>query len=449
MTDLNVLLTNAMARITQQPGSVSALARLSGGANMESWAFDWHADGQTHALVLRRSPSPELMAGRSYGHATEAALIRIAVAAGVRAPFVFGELIASDALGSGYVMARVDAEVNPARIVADPAPQLIDDIARELARIHAIPTQNLPPLGAQSPEAMVADLRTRFADYGGDRPVMALALNWLAAHLPTPVAPVLLHGDFRIGNLMATPAGLAAVLDWELCHLGDRHQDLAFGCINSWRFGQIDRPAFGVSDFETFFAAYTRESGVAVDRARFRFWLVYSTLWWGLCCLQMAQIWRIGADASLERAVIGRRTSETEVDLLLLLEEEAPLAERGAIAAPASPIVRRWGEPSQSELLEALAGWLGDEIKPKAQGRDRFMVAVALNALGMLTRAEAGPDLIHDKGLADDLLEGRATLATPGLLARLKAGALAKLTADQPRYSALARARELWTHTEK
>jgi len=420
-------------------GPVENLTRLTGGANMESWSFDRDGCG----YVLRRAPSADLLAGRAYGHDVEAALIRLARARGVRAPEVVGELVAEDGLGSGYLMRRVEAAVDPREVLADPAPGLLGDLARELARIHAIPLTEVPPgLPASEPAAMVDALATRFEAYGGDRPVMALALRWLRDHLLAPAEPVLLHGDFRIGNLMADGQGLAAVLDWELAHLGDRHQDLAYGCINSWRFGKIDRPAFGVGQINALFAAYERESGVPVDLARFRFWLIYSTLWWGLCCLEMADVWRSGRDRSLERAVIGRRASETEADLLMLLEDDAPEAERAPIALALPDPVRRTGEPSAPELLEAIAEWIDRELKPNLSGRDRFQANVALNALGMLQRE--GP-ASTDRALSDDLLAGRATLATPGLLARLRRETLIKLEADQPKYSALARARALWS----
>lgn len=431
-------LARAVDRMLGPGGETTGLTRLSGGANMESWSFDRDGAG----YVLRRAPTGAMMAGRRYDHAIEAALVRTAHAAGVRAPEVVGELAPADHLGTGYLMRRVEAEVRPDRILADPLPALIGDLARELARIHAIPIDALPPgLTHQSAAEMVRELRDRFLAYGGDRPVMALALAWLVSHVPDETPSVFLHGDFRIGNLMVDRDGLAAVLDWELCHLGDRHQDLAFGCINSWRFGQIDRPAFGVGQFEDLFAAYQRESGVAVDPARFRFWLVYSTLWWGLCCLEMADIWRSGRDASLERVVIGRRASETELDLLMLLEQDAPEDQRYLIPAPEPAPARRQGEPSAPEMLDAIAAWIATDIKPRLDGRDRFVANVALNALGMLARERADP---HDRDLSQALLDGTQSLATPGLLAQLKASALAKLAADQPKYSALARARQLW-----
>lgn len=433
-------ITAFVRRILGGQGAVENLQRLTGGANMESWSFDYAGAG----YVLRRSPSAELMAGRAYGHDVEAAIVRAAFAAGVKAPEIVGEIDPTDQLGTGYLMRRVEAEVNPARILANPPASLHADFARELATIHAVPLATLPALPETSAASLYSDLKARFVTYGGDRPVMALAFRWLEERLPSPVAPVLLHGDFRMGNIMADADGLAAVLDWELAHVGDRHQDLAFGCINSWRFGHIDKPAFGVGQLEDFWQAYAEQSGVQVDPERFRWWLVYSTLWWGICCLQMAEIWRSGLDSGLERAVIGRRASETEVDLLMLLEEDAPESENGPVEPIAAADARRMGEPSIAEMLEAIASWIETDIKPAATGRERFMASVALNALGMLQREAATPVDIHDKALADALLSGEMGLATPGLLARLKAQSLAKLAADQPKYSALGAAMQKW-----
>lgn len=414
------------------------LGRLSGGANMESWSFDWGGSG----YVLRRAPSAEMMEGRPFGHDVEAALVRAARAAGVKAPEIVGELAESDGLGTGYVMKRVEAEVNPGAILAGPPPSLLSDIARELAAIHAMPhVEGVPPM--DTAEALAA-LRERFEAYGGDRPIIALALKWCADNLPEPVEPRLVHGDFRMGNLMVGDDGLAAVLDWELAHLGDAHEDLAWGCVGAWRFGHADKPAFGCGGFDALFVAYEAAGGGKVDPARFRFWLIYRTLWWALGCLQMGEIWRTGVDAGLERAVIGRRTSENELELLLLLEEDAPETQRLPIRLDAPPPVRRMGEPSTVELLEAVRDWIGSDVKDKADGRDKFMAAVAMNALGMLIREQENPVGVHDKALADDLLTGRQTLATPGLLAKLRKDALAKLGNDVPKYAGLAVAKARW-----
>ncbi len=436
------ILSKALARMAGGASlPLSNLGRLSGGANMESWSFDWGGAG----YVLRRAPSAEMMEGRPFGHDVEAALVRAARAGGVLAPEVVGELHDDDELGTGYVMKRVEAEVNPAKILAAPPASLIHDLARELARIHAITPRADIALPHMDTAAALGELKTRFYAYGGDRPVIALAIKWCEDNLPAPSEPRLVHGDLRMGNVMVTADGLAAVLDWELAHWGDPHEDLAYGCMTVWRFGHIDKPAFGCADLDTYFAAYEAERGETVDRARFRFWLVYRTLWWALGCIQMGDIWRESIDRSLERAVIGRRTSENELDLLLLLEEDAPEAERTSVNLDTPAPVRRAGEPSSVELLEALREWIDTDVKAKSEGRDKFMAAVAMNAIGMLIREQENPVEPYDKALSDALLAGTQSLATPGLLARLRKSALAKLSNDVPKYAALNAARQKWT----
>jgi aminoglycoside phosphotransferase (APT) family kinase protein len=438
-------LTAVLARIA--PGRLARLARLSGGANMESWSIDWADDKGSSGYILRRAPCAEWMAGRPFGLDSEAALIRAARAHGVLAPEVIAELAPADGLGEGYLMVRVEAEVSPATILAAPAVTLIDDIARELARIHALPLAAIPAtIPHMDTAAALTELKAAFIGYGGDRPILAAAFHWLEQHLPEPAPPALVHGDLRLGNIMATPAGLAAVLDWELAHIGDRHEDLAYGCMTVWRFGAIDRPAFGLAGLARYVAAYQAAGGGPVDPARFRFWLIYRTLWWALGCLKMGAIWRSGIDASLERAVIARRTAEQELDLLMLLEEDLPdtLRRPGLDPGPPLSTPAPVGETTASELLAAIADWLTTDIKAHAQGRDKFMAAVGINALGIVQRELAAPVAATDKALADALLSGAQTLATPGTLARLRILALAKLANDVPKYPALAKARALW-----
>lgn len=441
MIDLSHALSGFMRRIAG-PGELAGLVRLSGGANMESWAFEW-AGG---AYVLRRAPSADYMAGRPYGHADEAALVIAAHSAGVKAPEVVGVLSDGDGMGTGYVMRRVIAEVNPAKILANPPPSLLADLGRELARIHAIPAETIPAaIPLMDTAAALAELKARFADYGGDRPVIALAIKWCEDHLPPPADPVLVHGDYRMGNVMVDAGGLAVVLDWELAHRGDAHEDLAFGCMTVWRFGRIDQPAFGVGGIDDYFAAYEAAGGARVDRDRFHFWLVYRTLWWALGCLQMGQAWRSGADPTVERVVVGRRTAEQELDLLLLLETEAPAAERTRSLPPAPPpAAAPTGEPTNREIVQAVRDWLAEVIKPAAEGHGKFQVAVAMNALGIVTRDLDAGVRAEDKALADRLLSGAVTLAEPGLLARLRRAVLDKCAVDSPKYAALARAKTLW-----
>ncbi len=442
MEKVQPAIAKVMERASGEIGKIDNFIRLTGGANMESWSFDCNGAG----YVLRRAPNSEMMAGRAYGHDVEAALVRAAHAHGVKAPAVVCTLEPADALGTGYVMSRVEAEVNPAKILAAAPRMLLPTIAEQLVRIHSISVSALP---AGIPHMDIAEalavLQQHFAGYGGDRPIIALALRWCADNMPAELEePTLVHGDFRMGNLMVDAEGLAAVLDWELSHLGDYHEDLAYGCMTVWGFGHMERPAFGCGSIAELIAAYEGAGGRPVDPVRLRFWLIYRTLWWALGCMQMADIWRSAADRSLERAVIGRRTSEQEIDLLLLLEEEAPEAERLRFTPAPVPAPRCKGEPSQAEMLEAISEWVAADIKPHAQGHDKFKAAVALNALGMLKREAENPVSIYDRALCDDILSGRKNLSTAGLLQRLRKMALAKLSNDVPKYAALAKAKALW-----
>ena len=436
---LSAGLTRALARAGLPPPS--ALERLSGGANMESSRFT--AGPET--CILRRAPSPEMMAGRPMDHAGEAALIRAARAAGVLAPEILVELEPEDGIGSGFVMRAIPGTPDPNAILAVADPQvLIRDIARELAATHRTDPTGIPVPVMDTAQAL-ADLKARFISYGADRPILALAVRWLEQNLPAPVPPRLVHGDFRLGNLLVDDGRLSGVLDWELAHLGDPHEDIAFGCMTVWRFSRPDRPGYGLTSIAELVQAYEEAGGQPFDYDRFRFWTVYRTFWWALGCLQMGGYWRDGHDRSIERVVVARRTSEQELDLLLLLEDLAPEAERQRPLPPAqAPLQPGTGEPSGAEILTAISEWLTNDIKPLVSGRGRFDLAVARNALGIVARELNQRPVATDAALAADLMAGRADLATPGVLARLRRMALDKLAADVPKYPALANARARW-----
>lgn len=448
-------LSAGLARVASRVG-LGALSlqpqRLTGGAVMESWRF---ACGD-EAFVLRRAPSLEFMEGRPYGHGVEAALIEAARAKGVTAPEVVAVLEEADGLGSGFVMRALPGTADPKVILAcdDPA-GLLKQAARDLARIHRLRQSDVPEgVPVMDTLAAIADLKAQFLGAGGDRPIIALGLRWLednaglVAH-PQPLPQtgggqmVLNHGDYRMGNLLVEGSRLTGVLDWEIAHFGDPHEDLAFGCMAVWRFARYDRPALGLGSIADYIAAYEAESGTRVDPARFRFWTIYRTVWWALGCLKMAAQWRSGADRMLERVVISRRTSEQELDLLLLLEEDAPEVERGRPVVLNDWTFQSDGEASNEEMTVAISEWLAT-LKDKLQGHDRFQLAVARNALGMLARSIKLGAHASDPLGAEVLLAGGVSLETEGVLSELRRAAFEKLRADVPKYPALAVARMLW-----
>jgi len=445
-------LNAGLARVCSRAGLgvlVGEPQRLTGGAVMESWRFAAGPTNREAAFVLRRAPSLAFMEGRPYGHSTEAALIEAARAKGVTAPEVVAVLEQADGLGSGFVMRALPGTADPKVILAceDPA-GLLREVARDLARIHRLRQGDVPGgVPVMDYACAIADLKAQFMDAGGNRPIIALGLKWLEENCPPEVEPVLNHGDYRMGNLLVEGSKLTGVLDWELTHFGDPLEDLAFGCMAVWRFARYDRPALGLGSIEDYIAAYEAEAGVKIEPARFRFWTIYRTVWWALGCLKNAAQWRRGADRMLERVVISRRTSEQELDLLLLLEEDASEAVQARPLVIASQHPPQ-GEATDGELAQAIFEWLGT-VKERFHGHDRFQYAVARNALGMIARYTPNSiPAVENPVLAAQMLAGKANLMTPRTLEELRGGILAAVMQDVPKYPALAHARKKWSGEE-
>ncbi|HEY8617430.1 phosphotransferase family protein [Phenylobacterium sp.] len=316
------------ARLAGEGARVEAAQRLSGGASMETWTFDVVSGEAREGLILRRRTAPfDPETARSVSLATEAALIRAAGANGAPVPPVRHVCDAADGLGEAYVMGRVAGETLGKKIVEDPRfdavrPGLARQCGAVLAQIHATPPP--PELGLKTVDAKLELDRYEevYRATGAQRPILELAFQHLRKHTPEPVAPVLLHGDFRNGNIMFDPErGVAAVLDWELAHIGDPAEDMGWICTNSWRFGRPEKPVGGFGEYADLLAGYAAAGGRPIPLERVRFWQMLGSLRWGVMCLTMYLSWRDGLEKSVERPMIGRRVSETEADLVVLLEQ--------------------------------------------------------------------------------------------------------------------------------
>jgi aminoglycoside phosphotransferase (APT) family kinase protein len=299
--------------------------RLSAGASAETYALDVQTPQGVQALILRRSAGGQGL-GVNVDKRTEALVQRAAAAHGVPAPEVLFILDADDGLGEGYVMRRGAGETLPKRILGNPEyavarTQLTQQCARALAAIHAVPLAALPKLAALTAGPQLKQIEALYRNSPLASPVFELALRWLGKRLPVDDAPPgLVHGDFRNGNLLVDEQGLRLVLDWELTHLGDPMEDLGWLCVNAWRFGRRDKPVGGFGERAELYAAYAAASGRAVDAQCVRYWEVFGTLKWGVICLLQAMLHLSGTVRSVERAAIGRRIPETELDLLDLIE---------------------------------------------------------------------------------------------------------------------------------
>jgi aminoglycoside phosphotransferase (APT) family kinase protein len=303
---------------------IEDLEPLVGGASRELWSFDLVVGEERRRCVLRRDPEGvEDPAGRR----REWEVLRAAYDGGVAVPEPLW-FVESDR-GAGFVMERLEGEAIARRLLRDDRyasarDRLTGQLAAAAARTHAIPLAELPSVEVppRAPaEAGVAALEAELDRVGEPHPALELGLRWLRRHLPEPVAPGLVHGDFRTGNFLVDEGGLVAALDWELCHAGDPVEDLGWLCIRSWRFGADDRPAGGFGSRDELLETYAAAGGRQVTREELRFWEVFGNVRWGVICLVQADAHLSGAVQSLERAAIGRRTCEPEWDLLAMIGE--------------------------------------------------------------------------------------------------------------------------------
>jgi aminoglycoside phosphotransferase (APT) family kinase protein len=295
---------------------VEALQRLTGGASRTTWSFT--AVGPSHrSLILRTGGRDEMHAGMEL----EARVQQRAARAGAPVPHIVTADDSPEALGDPYLICdAVDGETIVRRILRrlddSGRRHLLRQCATALAAIHRADPDGA---GLSAPDEL-ADWRARLDEMQDTTATFEWTFRRLADRRPDPTPTRLVHGDFRMGNLIVDDTGLAAVLDWELTHLGEVYEDLAWFCVRAWRFGAgDDRGAGGLGSVDEFLRAYEDASTTTLDRTTFRWWLTVATLRWGVICRHQAERHLSGATRSVELATIGRRVSETEWDLLELL----------------------------------------------------------------------------------------------------------------------------------
>jgi aminoglycoside phosphotransferase (APT) family kinase protein len=400
--------------------AIANLRALTGGASRGTWAFDAVTDGLRRSLILRTGPPDDVHAGMEL----EARAQGRAAAAGAPVPNI---LVADDspaALGNPFlicdevkgetIVRRIQRRLDAADGQAGRA-RLLRQCAQALAAIHRADADD-PGLAR---EDQLAAWRERLDAMGDTTATFGWGFGWLEANRPPPSPPVLVHGDYRMGNLIVDGSDLAAVLDWELVHIGEAYEDLAWFCIRAWRFGApASLGAGGLGSIDSFLRAYEEASGTTVDRVVFHWWLVLATLRWGVICRYQAERHLSGQVRSVELATIGRRVCETEWDLLGLLDAGGD--DTGPVASPKAPGDPLHGRPTAAELVAAVAEFLEGDVRQATSGQVNFHARVAANALRTVERE------LLDAGASDvrAALAGLGFADEAGLAAAIRAGEL-------------------------
>lgn len=315
---------------------VASLRRLSGGASCRVYAFDLREGAQARTLVLRLDA---VGGGTPGARREEYVLLAAAARAGVTVPAVHLEGSEEDGLGGCFfVMDLVPGEALARRLLRDERyagarTALPADLGRELARVHDVNLGD-PCLAFLAGRAPAGNHPCRFARAEVDRylqildafslgqpyPLLRLVARWLRAKAPRVQRPVLVHGDFRVGNVMFDEKGLTAVLDWELSHVGDPVEDLGWLCVRTWRFGSDQLAAGGLCSREELVRHYETAGGAPIDPAALAWWEVFGNWKWAIICRMQAERHKMGKCLDVELATIGRRVAETEHEILALLD---------------------------------------------------------------------------------------------------------------------------------
>ena len=117
-------------------------------------------------------------------------------------------------------------------------------------------------------------------------PVLELAGTWLEANMPHNPHPCVVHGDYRVGNFLCTGTHITAMLDWEMVHVGDHHEDLAWAFMPEFRLN-------GLVSHGDFLKRYATQGGLPVSAESLRYYTVF--------CLYKLAVINLGAAWGFEQ----------------------------------------------------------------------------------------------------------------------------------------------------
>ena len=303
-------------------GKVSNLEPLTGGASKEIWKFEVSNAKQSTKMILRRGSGIE--GPLAIKTADEARIQKEVIKVGAPVPIILAVSKNEEELGDSYIMHFVEGESIARKILRDKEykkalPILAYQCGEAIAKIHNVDINNFSFLPKKPAEDQLEDLYSTYQSFEQPSPVFEYAYLWLKEQDFGNFQESLVHGDFRLGNIIVNAEGLQSIIDWELAHIGNPLQDLGWVCGNSWRFGKNDKVVGGFGEIEDLLEGYNSISKLKVDKEMVKCWQVFGTFRWGVICLIQAYAHLNGAINSVVKAAIGRRVSETEIDIVDLL----------------------------------------------------------------------------------------------------------------------------------
>jgi len=303
-------------------GMVSELVPLTGGASAETWRFTFSNENKSSQMILRRGSGKK--SPLAVLKSEEAVIQQKVKSSGAPVPTIVAISLDEKDLGDAYIMSLVQGESIARKILRDEKfssarQKLAFQCGEAMAKIHSVNLNDFDQVPKKPIREELERLYLTYSSFNQPSPVFEYAFKWLNKQDFTNRKDALVHGDFRLGNLMIDESGLAAVIDWEMVSVGNPMLDIGWMCINSWRFGQSEKVVGGFGDLKELLEGYNSISNEKIDNEEVKIWQVLGTLRWGIICLIQVYSHLNGDVNSLEKAAIGRRVSETEIDIVDLL----------------------------------------------------------------------------------------------------------------------------------
>jgi aminoglycoside phosphotransferase (APT) family kinase protein len=271
-----------LTRLHGATTTVDSLSRFHGGAARETWRLRATTGGTSNWLVMRRDPASSLI---DTSRAAEFHVLGRAFAAGLPVPEPLHLDNEGRDLGApGFLMREVAGGRAASPFEPEPygqaAPRTGEALFGALGRLHSI-----VPDAADRAALPVQDASGRLAHWKAEiaahklrpEPIAQAACRWLEAHIPQPSGPqAIVHGDFRSGNFLVDADNqLLAILDWEMAHVGDPMEDLAWAMDPLWGHSMPDTVA-GTCSRDTAIAAWEAASGRRFDAASWNWWRLFA-----------------------------------------------------------------------------------------------------------------------------------------------------------------------------
>lgn len=324
---LHQQLTDYLTRTQGAMVVVEDLARIPGGASRETYRYDVIVDGARKGFILRRDPVGSLI---DTDRRIEFAAIRSFAGKGVAAPeAIVLETDVTELERPFFIMARIDGGLTGSPFQADPygehARVLGQQFFNLLGWIAAEPIEGMALLAVTDPPAPNDCWREQLDYWAGvidsdedhPQPIVRAAIRRLRGTPPPPPARIaVVHGDFRTGNFLHDGAGrIIAVLDWEMAHLGDPLEDLAWALDPLWTVPG-DKRISGMVEMDEALKIWGSSSGLQIDPVAFAWWRLFASVKAQAIWISAAKAWKTGGMAEPVLAFSGWYTARRQDEIL-------------------------------------------------------------------------------------------------------------------------------------